>query len=173
MPTLPKSTASIAYASYTVIQHVLSGAGQFGDTAPLDDVSGVGTGPFLVFENGIWKYPAQASVGRVTMPADQGPMKLLCLMADLGTSNAWALHVAKADNASDTPYPSADAALYTEGDIVVATGTSRYISTAYNFEQTGSGFILTPGQRLYFTTAGATGAAVVRFTFRKAFDTKA
>lgn len=170
MPTLPKITADISYQSYTVVQHGLTGAGQFGDTAPSD---GAGAGPYLVFEHGIWKYPAQASVGRVNAPASSGPLKLICLMADLGASTAWELHLTSDTNTSDTPYPAADAAKYTEGDLIVDSATSRYISKSYNFEQTDLGFLICPGQRIYLKTTAAVTGARVRFVFRRAFDTKA
>ncbi len=173
MPTLPKTTASISYQSYTTIQHGLSGGGQFGDTAPLDDVGGGGAGPFLVCENGMWKYPEQSAVGRVNIPASTGAVKLICFMADFGASTLWSLHLTSDTNTSDTPYPSADAALYTDGDIIVDTATSRYVSKAYNFEQAGQGFLIHPGQRVYLVTAAAATGARVRFVFRRAFDTKA
>jgi hypothetical protein len=171
MTLLAKVTADISFQSYTTIQHGLTGAGQFGDTAPTDGAGGAG--PYLVFENGIFKYPAQTSVGRVNIPANSGPIKLICVMADLGASTAWELHLTSDSNASGTPYLAADAAKYTDGDIITANATSRYIAKAYNFEQTGDGFLICPGQRVYLKTTAAVTGARVRFVFRRAFDTKA
>lgn len=171
MPTLPKTTSDISFQSITTIQHGLTGGGQFGDTAPLDGAGGAG--PYLVFEAGIWKYPEQASVGRVNIPTTTGPVKLICLMADLGASTAWELHLTSDSNTTNTPYPAADAAKYTDGNLVVDSATSRYISKSYNFEQSNLGFLIHPGQRVYLSTTAAANGARVRFVFRRAFDSKA
>lgn len=169
MPTIAKTTADITWGPFTCIQHGLS-AGQFGDNQPLDDVGGGGTGPFLVFENGIWKYPAQANVGRVTNAAGRsgGPLFLLNFMADLGANSAWSLNITNDSNTSGTPYPTGDAGLYTEGVITVASGTARYINQSYNVSQgVDAGFIILPSQRIYLLTTAAAAGARVRFTFSR------
>lgn len=170
MPTIAKKTTDITWTAYTSIQHGLTGGGQFGDALPLDDVGGGGAGPFLVFENGIWKYPEQTSVGAVrNTPNDSGgPIFLINFMADLGANSAWTLHVKNDSNTSNTPYPAADAAKYTEGDITVDSGTSRYINKSYNLSQgVDVGFLIMPTQRVYLATAAAVNGARVRFTFSR------
>jgi hypothetical protein len=169
MPTIPKTTGDITWGPYTVIQHGLS-AGQFGDNQPLDDVAGGGVGPFLVHENGIWKYPEQANAGRVTNAPGKsgGPLFLLSFMADLGANSVWSLHVTNSSNTTGTPYPALDAAKYTEGDITADSGTDRYISKAYNVSQgVDKGFIIMPGQRLYLLTTAAAAGARARFAFSR------
>lgn len=169
MPTQPKTTDSITWGPYTCIQHGLS-AGQFGDSQPLDDVAGGGVGPFLVFENGIYKYPEQALAGRVTNAPGKsgGPLFLISFMADLGANSVWALHVTNTNNTSNTPYPAAAAAKYSEGDIIAASGTDRYINKSFNLSQgVDAGFIIMPGQRLYLLTTAAAAGARARFTLSR------
>jgi len=169
MPTIAKKTTDITWSPYTIIQHGLS-AGQFGDNQPLDDVSGVGTGPFLVLDNGIWKYPEQAAAGRVTnTPGDSGgPLFLLSFMANLKANSAWSLHATNTNNTTNTPYPSGDAPLYSEEDIIVDSGTDQHISKSYNVSQgVDRGFILLPTQRLYMVTAAAGAGARIRFGFSR------
>lgn len=165
MPTLPKKTADITWGPFTVIQHGLS-AGQFADSQPLDDVAGGGVGPFLVLEHGIWKYPEQAAAGRVTnTPGNSGgPLFLLSFMANFKANSTWALHVTNTNNTTNTPYPAADAAKYSEEDIVIDSGTDQYVSKSYNVSQgVDKGFIILPTQRLYLVTGAAAAGARIRF----------
>ena len=170
MPTFPKLTSQIQVENWTTIQHRLTGAVDFDDTVPSDDLGG--PGPFLVFENGVYKYPEQLVGGRFDLPTDfSTPVRLTMLMADFGASVPWELHVAGTANTTDTPYPSGDALLYAEGDITVFSATSRYVSRSFNPGIFELSTLIFPGQHVYIVTTGATGA-VLRMTFARAVDTK-
>ena len=112
----------------------------------------------LVFENGIWKYPQLTTSGAVEVTA---PCRLVGVLANLGASVAWTLMLAgNASNATDTPYPSGDAALYLEPLVQIATGTSQYVALQYPTHALPT---LTPGQRVYMTAPA--GATTVQFRF--------
>ena len=169
--TSRKLTSQISIQHWTFVQMQMS-AGQFGDTYPLDDVSGVGTGPFLVVERGIWKYPQQATGGRFTIPANTGkPVRLVGVMGDLGAATLWTLSIRgidgsvnRPDNVSGEPYAAADAPKYREADIVIATDTTRYIALNFNTTANDHYAVLSPGQDLVLVTvAGVT--PLVRYTF--------
>jgi len=171
MPVASRPTSQIDIMSWTTIQHKLLGAGQFGDTAPSDDLGG--PGPYLVMENGVWIYPQQASVGRMDMPTKLSrPVRLMLIMADFGASATWTLTVASSANTTGTPYDSGDEPLYNLGSIDIATGTGQYLNQSYNVGALDKAVIIFPSQRLILTTVGAVAGATVRFTFSRAFDTK-
>ena len=175
--TVRKYTNQITIQDWTVVQMWASAGNQLADSAPLDDVSGVGTGPFLVFEHGIWKYPQQASVGRFKVPVTTGkPVRLIGVMADFGANTAFTVSVAgidntpqRPDNTSGTPYPAADAALYREGDIQVLSGTSRYLSTNLNTSANGLLAVMSPGMDVIVTTAAGV-APLVRLIFGLGYE---
>jgi hypothetical protein len=155
--TTYKTTADITFRQPCVIQQWMTGANQFGDVAPVDTQ--------LVFEHGIWKYPQQATGGRVQIPATEanGPscmVRLYALYAAFGASASYTLQVmGNPDNTSNEPYPSASAALYREGTMVVASGT-----TTTNLALQGNLALIMPGQKLVLiSTAGS--AALARFYF--------
>lgn len=160
MATDYRTTASIVFKSSLVIQQKSSG--QFGNNIPVDTN--------LVWENGIFKYPAQASCGAILVPVATTTMpssavRLYAIQADLGASTAWELHIAgNASNTTGTPYPSGSAASYLEGDVIVASGTARYLTATYGIGSGSAATILVPGQTLYLTTATAS-SPVVRFFF--------
>lgn len=172
-----KYTNQISIQDWTTVQMWASAGNQLADSAPSDDVSGVGTGPFLVLEHGIWKYPQQASAGRFRVPANTNkPVRLVGVMADFGANTAYTVTIAgidntlqRPDNVSGVPYPAADAALYREGDIQVLSGTSRYLST--NLNSSGNGYlaILSPGMDVYVTTAAGV-QPLVRLIFGLAYE---
>ena len=167
-----KLTSQISIQRWTIVQMQMTAATQFTDTYPLDDVSGVGTGPFLVVERGIYKYPQQIVGGRFTIPTNTGkPVKLIGVMADLGAVTAWTLlckgidgSLNRPDNTSGEPYPAADAPKYREGDIEFATGATRYIALNFNTSANDRYAVFSPGQDLVLTTAAGV-APLVRFTF--------
>lgn len=167
----PKTTSQITFGTWTTIQMSLSGVADFADTAPLADVSGVGNGPHLVFDNGIWKYPRQAVGGRISIPKSVGkPLRLVNMMADFGASVTWSVHVAEEYlNTTDEPYPAAQQALYTTGDIQVHSGTSRYVADNLDPADAGIAALIWPGQKVYVLTTGAT-APLVRFSFALAVE---
>lgn len=170
MPTYAKLTSQIQIENWTTIQHRLTGAADFNATVPSDGAGGAG--PYLVFENGIWKYPSQATGGRIDIPTSMStPVKILMFMADFGASVPWLLHVAGTNNTTNTPYPAADAAKYSDGDLVVASGTSRYVSRSFSTSAGDTSALVCPGQYVYVSTTGATGA-VMRLTFARAVDVK-
>lgn len=167
----PKTTSQISFDAWTTIQMRLTGAADFSDTAPLDDVSGVGTGPFLVFDRGIWKYPQQAVGGRIVIPATLSrPLRLVNMMANFGASVPWTLSVAHSvANLSNEPYPAADAALYETGSVQVHSATSRYVADNLDAADAGIAVLIWPGQKLVLTTTGANNP-VVRFSFALATE---
>ena len=177
MPIAPKKTSDIVVGNWTTIQMRLTAGNDFGDVQPLDDL--LGPGPYLVMEKGIWKYPAQAVGGRVSInPAVSAPVRLITVAADFGASIPWSIHVAGSDgtaggpdNLSGTPYDVADAPLYREGDITVYSTTSRYAAHNFNIVANGDTALLYPGQRFYIITTGAV-SPVVRVTFSVAYDMK-
>lgn len=172
MPVVQKKTSDITFQGTLVtVQMSLTSTNTFSDTAPSDDLGG--PGPYLVFERGIWKYPQQASGGRVEIPRKVGrPVRLSHIMANFGASADWELHVAGIDgtgqrpnNTSGTPYDSADAALYQEGDVIVASGTSQqYVSSNVDPFDSNTSAYIHPGQHVYLTTTAGSNA-IVRLTF--------
>lgn len=160
MGTDYRTTASIAFNAPVVIQQRSSG--QFGNNVPADTN--------LVWENGIYKYPTLASCGAVLIPQGtttkpSSAVRLYAIQGDLGASTTWELHVAgNASNTTGTPYPSGSASSYLEGDVLVASGTARYLTAAYGLSAGGAATILLPGQTLYLVTATAS-SPVVRFFF--------
>jgi len=132
---------------------------------------------FLVKENGIWKYPRMNgagpnNAGAIVIPnatdnLAQGPVRLAAWQGVFTAPTAWEMYVAgNPANTTGTPYPSVDAALYTEPNILVANGTGAYTpNITYGLGAGGTpSVILMPGQRLYITTSGATNPSV-RFFF--------
>lgn len=161
--------------SWTTLQHKLGdGGGQFGDTAPLEDIGGGGAGPFLVFENGVFIYPKQDAVGRVDMPTKLSrPVRLMLMMANFKAASNWTLTVMSSANTSDTPYPSGDEPDYNMDSVIVASETGeQYVNRSWNAGALETAVIIFPSQRLVLTTTAALEDAVVRFTFSRAFDTK-
>jgi hypothetical protein len=146
----------------------MTGGAQFTDAPPLDVVGGTG----LVFEHGVWKYPQQAVGGRFKVSSLQSaPVRLTGVMADFGASTAWTLSVvgidgtgARPDNTSGEPYAAADAALFREGAIQVASGTDRYLALNLNSTANDKFVIVLPGQDVVLTTAAGV-APLARLTF--------
>lgn len=177
MTTFRRYTNQVSIQDWTTVQMQMSAGNQFTDAAPLDDVSGTGVGPFLMFEKGIWKYPQQAVGGRFTVPTGIAkPVRLVGVMADFGANTAYTISVkgidgsvSRPDNTSGTPYPAADAALYREGDIVVNSGNTRYLSLNFNTTANDHFTILHPGMDLVVTTA-AGSSPLVRLTFAICYD---
>jgi hypothetical protein len=98
------------------------------------------------------------------------------VIADFGASTAWTIHVAgiegagdRPDNTSDTPYASGDAALYREEDVVVTSGTDRYLALNTDPNDAGIAALIHPGMHVYVTTAAGT-QPLVRLSFSKAFE---
>lgn len=176
MTTVRRYTNQISIQDWTTVQMWMTAGNQFTDAAPLDDVSGTGVGPFLMFEKGIWKYPQQGVGGRFTVPASIAkPVRLVGVMADFGANTAYTLSVngidggTRPDNTSNTPYPAADAPLYREGDIEIKSGTSRYLALNFNTTANDSFAILHPGMDLVVTTAAGV-SPLVRLTFAICYD---
>jgi len=175
MPQI-KRTQDILYGHWTTVQ--LAGTGQLTDAAPQDDLGG--PGPYLVMDRGIWKYPKQATTGRIAIPRDLGrPLRLTNVFADFGAATAWTLHVAGYDGTAQRPddvsgnvYDAADVLLYREGDIEIAAGNNQYLSL--NLDPIGAGggpvALIHPGMHVYMTTVGAI-APLVRLTFNIAVGT--
>lgn len=167
----PKTTSQITYGNWTIIQMSLTGA-QFTDAAMVADPSGAGTGPQLVHDRSIWKYPLHTVGGRIEIPSTLSrPLRLTNIMANFGASATWALHVAgfdntaqRPDNDSGEPYDSGDAASYREGDIIVDGGTDQYLAKNLDPADAGTGVLILPGQHVYLTTTGATNP-LARLTF--------
>jgi hypothetical protein len=179
MPTVAKTTSDIHFGSWTTIQMRATLGNQLTDLAPLDDLGG--PGPNLAFENGIWKYPQQDDCGRVEIPSDLGfPLRLVTVMADFGAITDWTLHIAGIDgtaqrpnNLSNTPYPSADAALYQEKNIVIASGNDRYLAINVDPVDAGTAALIHPGMHVYATTSVVPVVGIeplIRYTFSKAFE---
>lgn len=160
----PKTTSQIAFETWTTIQMSLSGANNFGDVAPSDNLGG--PGPYLVFDRGIWKYPQQTSGGRIQIPVGiSRPLRLVNMMADFGASVTWSVTVADSiTNTSGEPYPAAQAGLYGTGSIQVHGGTSRYVADNLDAADAGIAVLVWPGQKVFVTTAGAS-APIVRLSF--------
>lgn len=160
MPNIYLPRTQITFHSPLIVQMRVLGGSQFGNNEPSDAA--------LVRENGIWKYPALASTGRLTIPKavvglpPPGAMRLRALTASWGASTTWELHLlGNPPNTTDTPYPAADAALYAEGDVLVDTQTGvANTSRAYGYN--GTEVIVLPGQSLYVVTTTA-NAGMVRF----------
>lgn len=168
MTLCPKTTAAIKMGSWTTIQMQTSGANQMGLFYPLDDVANKN----LVYEHGIWKFPKQPLGGAFKIPEDtRQPTRLLCLLADLGASVPWEIHVTNVLNTTGTPYEVADAGLYDDGDITIMAGTSQYIRQNFNIVANGTTALLFPGQIVYIVTAGAV-EPLVRLTMTLAYDLK-
>lgn len=174
----PKTTSDIRFTdNWLTVQMSLTGANNFSDTLPLDDVGGGGAGPHLVMDRGIWKYPQQAAGGSLVIPRNVGrPVRLSNVMADFGASVTYSIHIAGIDgtalgpdNTTNEPYAAADAALYREGDIIVNTGTTRYLALNLDPVDAGESSLLHPGQRVYVVTALA-AAPLIRFTFNLAVE---
>lgn len=174
MPVFSKEAPDFK-GNWVTIQMRLA-SGQFGDAAPLADVGG--PGPYLVFDRGMYKYPEQAGGGRIEIPDTVGkPVRLTNIMADFGASTAYSVHVAgsdgtpqRPDNLTGTPYDSADADLYREGDITVHSGTAQYLAINLDPVDAGESALIHPGQHVYVTTAAATAGAVIRLTFNLAAE---
>lgn len=164
MPT-PKTTSNITYGEWTTIQMSVVG-GDFADAAPLDDVSGIGAGPHLVFDQGIWKYPQQASAGRIAIPTTLSrPLRPVNMMFDLGASVPVTVTIAHDQpNVSGEPYAAGQEALYRTGDIVIYSETTRYAAVNLDVLVSESASLIWPGQKLFITTTGAVNP-LVRFTF--------
>ena len=168
MPNEYRTRGQINWNVPVVIQMGMTGAAQFSNVEPPDT--------FLVHENGIWKYPRQAGgganeAGAIVIPntsATQriGPVRLAAWQGNFNASAAWELWVrGNPANTTGTPYPSADAALYTEPATLVASGSgTSNISATYGRQGTGASVIPMPGQRFNITTTAASGASV-RFHF--------
>ena len=166
MPTY-KKIAHITFGDLTTIQMRVVGEGvEFDDSLPLDDVSGIGNGPHLVLDRGIWKYPEQTAGGRVEIPTNIGrPVRLVNMMADFGASIPVTVTVAQGEtNTSGEPYEAADEALYQTGSIVIYSATTRYASVNLDVKVAESASIIWPGQKVFVTTTGASNP-VVRLTF--------
>lgn len=149
---LYRTAEQIDFKQGVVIQQRLAGANLFGDFIPDDAL--------LVFENGMWKYPefnAASAAGAVVV---NSACRLSAIQATFGGSVTWSLTIAgNAANTSGEPYPSGSAALYTEGSVVVTSGTGTGGATA-------PAALLLPGQRIYLTTSGGPPAnSLVRFFF--------
>lgn len=173
MPTIPKTTANITDSNWITIQQRISAGNAFDDTAPLDDVGGGGAGPFLVFENGMWKYPEQAVGGRFELPRAAKPYYLVSVVLSLGASVAWSVNLkGNPDNTTDTPYASGDAALYREGDVLVDSGTDQVLSKNYSVYVAPTVALIHPGQYVWFETPAVAGGGVVRMTFQPLYDFK-
>lgn len=165
-----KTKKAIKLLNWTTIQQQAAGTNQLGDNEPQDDLGG--PGPYLVFENGIWKFPQQDSCGRFSVGSNAA--RLIYMMADLGADADWELHVAGIDNTTDRPdnesgepYDAGDASLYREGDIVVASGTAeRYVSL-----QLMETCIVQSNQDVYVSTTSAS-EPLVRLTFSPLYDSK-
>jgi hypothetical protein len=172
MANINKTTAQITIQHWTQIQMRMSGAAQFTDALPLDDVSGSGTGPFLVMEHGIWKYPQQAVGGRFKIPSGTGkPVRLVGVLADFGAVTAYTISIcgidnsaARPDNISNTPYTAARAPLYRELDVQIASGNTRYLATNFNVSANDKYAVLAPGQDIVVTTAAGV-EPMIRMTF--------
>lgn len=172
----PRTTAGIRFGNLTTIQISLSAANQFSDAQASDDLGG--PGPFLVMDRGIFKYPQQATGGRIVCPPDTGrPIRLAHLAANLGASATLAVHVAgydgtagRPDNTSGEPYAASDAPLYREGDIIADSFTAtQYISKTYDIRVSDPCVLLHPGQHLYFISTGAS-TGILRATFALGWD---
>jgi hypothetical protein len=173
-----KRTSDITWGNLTTIQMALSGANQFSDTLTTDDISGVGTGPFLVFDRGIWKYPQHTAGGRLEIPRSVGkPIRLTNFMADFGAAASYEIHVAgydgtgnRPDDTSSVVYPAADAARYREGNFLVKSGAAtRYLAMNLDPQDSGDAVLIHPGQHLYLVTVAAS-APIVRMTFSVAVE---
>lgn len=168
MTLYPKTTAAIKIGNWTTIQMQTSGVNQLDLLYPLDDVANKN----LVYEHSIWKFPKQPLGGAFKIPEDTcQPVRLLCLLADLGAAAAWEIHVTNTLNTTGTPYEIADAGLYDDGDITILTGASRYISQNFNIVAHSTTALLFPGQTVYMVTAGAT-EPLIRLTLTLAYDLK-
>jgi hypothetical protein len=173
-----RRTVDLQFGNLTTIQISKTGANQFSDTQALDDIAGGGTGPFLVLERGIFKYPQQAVGGRIAIPSNTGrPVRLACIAANLGAPGATlAIHVAgfdgtggRPDNLSGEPYEDSDAPLYREGDVLVDSLAGQYISKNYDPQVVDTSILLHPGQHLYCISTGAS-AGLLRATFSLSWD---
>lgn len=164
--TTPKSTSHITFGDNTTIQMSKAGSTDFSDALPLDDLSGVGTGPFLVLDRGIWKYPTQPAGGRIEIPTYVGrPVRLVNMMADFGASIPVTVTIAQgALNTSGEPYAAADEALYRTGSIVIYSATTRYAAVNLDIKVAESASIIWPGQKVFVVTTGAVNP-IVRLTF--------
>lgn len=170
MPNEYRTLSSIPWTSPVTIQMATTGT-QFSNTAQADTT--------LVFENGIWKFPRIAgAAGAIVLPLSDGagkkvgPVRLAAWVAQFGASAGWELHVAgNPNNTTDTPYPAADAALYAEGDLIVASGSGTWaLSAAYGLNGASTAApVIFPGQRLYLVTTTASNP-LVRLTFAPLFN---
>ena len=163
----PKTTEQIRFGSWTILQMRLSGANNFADTNPLDDVGGGGAGPFLVFDRGVWKYPQQATGGRIQIPLNLSrPVRVVNVMANFGASVAWTLNVEhQIDNTTGEPYDASDEALYETGKVEVASGTDQYLALNTDAADAGIAALAHPGDKVYITTTGTPSNALVRMAF--------
>ncbi len=162
MPSIYKTASQISFNGPVVIQLTLTAGIQFTDAASVDTK--------LVTEHGIWKYPAQAQGGRISMPTPESGRGRMCRLAALyvkfGASTNWTLSIVGIDNtvtrpanASGTPYPSSDKLLYLEPAIVVDSGTA-VTSLAKSYDN----LFLMPGQDMVLTTTAAS-SPTARFYF--------
>lgn len=170
MPT-PKTTSNITAGNWITIQQRVTATNQFDDTAPLDDVGG--PGPYLVFENGIWKYPEQDQGGRFVIPDMRRPLALVNLTFDLGSSLAWTLNLkGNPDNTSGEPYDAADATLYREGDIEIDGATAQTGSINYWTDVAAVNVVVYPGQYVWFGSPVLAATGWVRMLFKPLYDGK-
>lgn len=168
MPNEYRTRDQINWGAPVTIQMGMTGAAQFSNNIPPDT--------FLVLENGIWKYPRQAGgggaeAGAIVLPNTTAerritPVRLAAWQGNFNANATWELWVGgNPANTTDTPYPSANAALYTEPATLCANGSNAFnISANYGRQGTGASIILMPGQRFYIVTTAATNASV-RFHF--------
>jgi hypothetical protein len=151
MPTF-RTRSQINFRGPVVIQMGALAGNQLGNNIPADTN--------LVYEHGMWKYPQLASTGAVVVPYG---VRLAGVVANLGASTAWTLMLAgNAANISGEPYAAIDAALYVEPTLQLGGATGQYVYLEYPSSPLP---LLSPGQRVYMTTAAGT-APMVRFVFK-------